>query len=544
MKLKKLTTVLLACVMTLSLAACGEGNSKDASKESTAKATSTAGIITPNQDPANTEKTDETLTVGLASEPSILYAAAAGKSENEAMIINSAITDTLVTFDYGSNEVKPNLATEWEWVDDTHLKFTLRDDVTMSDGTPLVADDVAYSCNNVWIALNDTNTTGKYLVGAVADDEHTVTIEFNTVAPDFVKFMCWTDFGIVSEDEVNAAGGIEAVSTNPVAGCGPYKFVEWKNGQYVKLERNEEYWNKDYVGYYKEIVFTFTNDAAAREMAVESGDADIAYQIPVSQASTYAESDAVQTAIYTFGQTTHLWYNMGEKADATADENVRAAIDKALDFEAIAQVGTAGLQKAADSYWDPSCDYYTAAYTPEERAVDVDAAKELLKEAGYADGLEITILGTADMSPVFTVMQANLAEVGITLNINTPDVAQFVEGAFGGDYDLICVGDSPSVRTPETVMTFLRKENAVGPGMVIGGPKWSSDEIQSTIDKLIVEPDLDKSKELATSLDEMMKEQTICSNLYSEMTATVYANGLKGYDTLERGYPDVTHFYK
>lgn len=544
MKLKKLTAVLLAGAMTLSLAACGGGDAKDASTGSAGAEAKTAGIITPNQDPANTEKTDETLTVGLASEPSTLYAAAVGKSENEAMIINSALTDTLVTYDYGTNEVKPNLATEWEWVDDTHLKFTLRDDVTMTDGTPLVADDVVYSCNNVWIALNATNTTGKYLVGAVADDEHTVTIEFNTVAPDFIKFMCWTDFGIVSEDEVNAAGGIEAVSTKPVAGCGPYKFVEWVNGQSVKLERNEEYWNKDYAGYYKNIVFTFTNDAAAREMAVESGDADIAYQMPVSQAATYAESDVVNTAIYTFGQTTHLWYNMSKNAGVTKEQKVREAIDKALDFDAIAQVGTAGLQKAADSYWDPSCEYYTADYTKEERAVDVDAAKKLLEEAGYADGLEVTILGTADMNPVFTVMQANLKEAGITLNINTPDVAQFVEGAFGGTYDLICVGDSPAVRTPETVMTFLRKENAEGPGMVIGGPKWSSDEIQSTIDELIVEPDLEKSKELATTLDEMMKEQTICSNLYSEMTATVYGKDLKGYNTLERGYPDVTRFYK
>lgn len=414
----------------------------------------------------------------------------------------------------------------------------------MSDGTPLVADDVVYSCNNIWVALNATNTVGKYLVGAVADDEQTVTIEFNTVAPDFLKFLCWADFGIVSEDEVNAAGGIEAIGSNPAIGCGPYKFVEWKNGQYVKLERNDNYWDTDYAGYYKDIQFVFTADAAAREMAVESGDADVAYDMPVSQAATYADNDSVNTTIYSFGQTTHLWYNMGANGNATKDEKVRQAIDKALDFDAIAQVGTAGFCQAADSYWDPSCEFYTSDYTKEERAVDVDGAKELLKEAGYEDGLEITILGTADMNPVFTVMQANLAEAGITLTIDTPDIPQFVEGAFGGDYDIICVGDSPSVRTPETVMTFLRKENAEGPGMVIGGPKWSDETIQSTIDELIVETDLDKSKEIATSLDEMVKEQTICSNLYSEMKASVYGKDLKGYYSMERGYIDVTTLYK
>ena len=343
---------------------------------------------------------------------------------------------------------------------------------------------------------------------------------------------------------MNAAGGLEQISTNPLAGSGPYKFKEWKNGQSVTLERNENYWDKDYAGYYKEIVFTFTSDAAAREMAVESGDSDIAYDMPVSQASTYAENDSVNTTIYGFGQTTHLWYNQGENAGVTKDEKVREAIDKALDFDAIAQVGTAGFADASLSYWDPSCDYYTENYTVEERAVDVEGAKALLEEAGYADGLEVTALGLQDIAPVLTVMQANLAEAGITLKIDTPDTAQFVEGAFGGGYDLICVGDTPAIRTPASVMPFLQKLNVEGPGMVIGGPKWTTDEFDSAITALISEADTEKVAELATKLDEMVKDQTVCSNLYSEMKSSVYAKDLKGFNTIERGFVDVTGFYE
>lgn len=543
MKLKKITAIFLAVAMMFSLAACG-GEDKAASTETDSAETTATHIVESNQDPANTEKSDETLTIGLAGEPSTLYGAAGGKTENEEQIIGSALLDTLVEVDYATNEVQPNLATEWEWVDSTHLKFTLRDDVTMSDGTPLVADDVVYTMNNVCRDLNATNDTGKFLSNAVADDEHTVTIEFNTAAPDFLTMLSWTSFGIVTEDEVSAAGGVEAVQTNPMVGCGPYKFKEWKNGQSVTIERNEEYWDKDYVGYFKEIVFTFTSDAAAREMAVESGDADVAYDMPVSQAATYAESDAVNTTIYPFGQETHLWYNMGENAGATKDQKVREAIDKALDFDAIAQVGTAGFAEASLSYWDTSCDFYTENYTKEERAVDVEGAKALLEEAGYADGLEITALGLQDIVPVFTVMQANLQAVGITLTIDTPDTAQFVEGAFGGNYDIICVGDTPAVRTPASVMPFLQKLNVEGPGMVIGGPKWTSDEIDSLISEMITESDAAKVTELATTLDEIVKEETICSNLYPEMKASVYAKDLKGFYQMERGYIDVKKLYK
>ena len=544
MRLKKLTAIALAGAMVLSLAACGGKESSGASDKKTEdKETTQVDVKTPNTDPANTEKTDETLTVGLASEPSTLYGVAEGKTENEEQVIGSALLDTLVSVNYATNEVEPCLATAWEWVDDTHLKFTLRDDVTMSDGTPLVAADVVYS-EGLWQELNTTNDTGKYLLGAAADDEHTVTIEFNTVAPDFVTMLSWTSFGIVSEDEVNAAGGLKAIQTNPIIGCGKYKFKEWKPGQSITLERNDEYWNKDYTGYYKTIVFTFTSDAAAREMAVESGDADVAYDMPVSQASTYAENASINTAIYGFGQEIHLWYNMGPKARATKEQEVREAIDKALDFDAIAKVGTAGFSEPSLSYWDTSCNFYKASYTKEERAIDVKGAKALLKEAGYADGLEITALGLQDITPVLTVMQANLAEAGITLKIDTPDTAQFVERAFGGDYDIVCVGDAPGLRIPANVMPFLQTLNVDGPGMVIGGPKWTFDELDFTIAKLIAESDIDKATELATKLDGIVKEQTICSNLYSEMKATVYAKDLKGFNTIERGYIDVTGFYK
>lgn len=544
MKLKKVAAIVLAGAMTVSLAACGGGSKDTSTTGSTGAAASTANVTTPNTDKANTEKSDETLTIGLSAEPSTLYGPAGGKTENEEQIIGAPLMDTLVKYDYGTNELKPNLATEWEWVDDTHLKFTLRDDVTMSDGTPLVADDVVYTINKICIELNATNDTGKYLTGAVADDEHTVTIEFNTVAPDFLTMLSWSNFGIVTEDEITAAGGIDAVQSNPVIGSGPYKFKEWKSGQSVTLERNEEYWNKDYVGYFKEIVFTFTSDAAAREMAVESGDADVAYDMPVSQAATYAENDSVQTTIYGFGQTTHLWYNMGENAGATSDAKVREAIDKALDFDAIAQVGTAGFAKASDSYWDPTCSFYSSNYTAEERAVDVEGAKKLLEEAGYADGLEITALGLQDNTPVLTVMQANLQAAGITLKIDTPDTPQFVENAFGGGYDLICVGDTPAIRTPASVMPFLQKLNVEGPGMVIGGSKWTSDEFDSTIASLIQEPDESKMKELATTLDEMVKEETVCSNLYTELKASVYAKDLKGFCQMQRGFIDVSTLYK
>lgn len=312
----------------------------------------------------------------------------------------------------------------------------------------------------------------------------------------------------------------------------------------LTLERNDNYWNDDYAGYFKTIKITFTSDAAAREMAVESGSADVAYDIPVNQAVTYVQNDSVTTTMYEFGQVLHLWYNMGDKAGATKDEKVRKAIDLALNFDAIAQVGTAGTSSPSLSYFGTGCEFYSENYTAEERAVDVETAKSLLAEAGYADGLELTVLNTSVYESVLTVIQANLAEIGITLTLNIPDTAQFVEESFGGDYDLICVGDTTNVRIPANIMPFLQSNNVYGTGMVIGGPKWTTDEFDSAISDLITAADTKTATEVATKLDNMIKEQTVCSNLYSEMHGAVFAKDIKGFNTRERGYIDITSLYK
>ncbi|MCD8154831.1 MAG: ABC transporter substrate-binding protein [Clostridiales bacterium] len=524
MKLKKMLALGLACAMTLSTAV-----------------TASAAVKGANEDEANTTETDETLHIALASEPSNLWPAGAGSTENEAQIISSALFDNLVIKDYSTGEVLPNLATEWEWVDDTHCTFTLREDVINSLGEALTAEDVAYCVNDIWVELNASNDTGQYMVGATVEDEYVVTIEFTTNAPDLIEMLSWSNFGIVSEAEVEAAGGIEAATKSPTLGSGKYKFTEWNSGQSITLTRNDDYWNDDYVGYYQTIVFTFTNDAAAREMAVESGDVDVAYDMPVSQASTFAASESVQTIIYSFGQNAHLWYNMTD-GHATSDQLVREAIDLALNFDSLYQVGTAGYGEQALGYFGTDSPYYTQMYTEEERAVDTETAKALLEEAGYGDGLELTTVGLQDTTALYTVIQENLREIGITLTINTVDTAQFVEDAFDGNYDLILVGEYTAGRYP-TLFVFMQEEQVEG-GTIVGGPKVTTDEIDGLITEIIEASDEETAKEKAEEIETILKENTIVSNLYSEMKASIINVDLKGYNTIERGFIDPTGFYK
>ena len=374
MNMKKMLSLVLVSAMTLTMAA-------------TAFAEEAGGLSGANCDPANTAKTDETLTIGFGSEPSTLVGTATGNTENESMMIFSALTDNLVAYNSLTGEIEPQLATAWEWVDDKHCKFTLRDDVTMSDGTPFVADDVVFSVK-MWRDQNATNETGSIFTECadpVADDEHTVTIEFTSNAPDIIRMLTWTNYGIVSEDEVNAAGGLEEVGKNPLVGSGPYKFVSWTNGQNVVIERNEEYWNQDYAGYYKQIVFTFTSDPAARIMAVQSGDADVAYAIPTAQANTFQGNEAVKVVNYTFDQVNHLWFNMGENAGVTADQKVREAIDKALNSNTKASASNQPIDE--DNYILYHYFYYNVQKYPEGKTFFYKLDYNHIPARGSCDGV-------------------------------------------------------------------------------------------------------------------------------------------------------------
>ena len=147
-----------------------------------------------------------------------------------------------------------------------------------------------------------------------------------------------------------------------------------------------------------------------------------------------------------------------------------------------------------------------------------------------------------DTAPIYTVIQENLRAIGINLTINTVDTAQFVESAFGGNYDLIMVGEYTAARYP-TLFCFLDKET-IESGFIIGGPKVTTDEIDAKITEVIEDTDEASAKTKAGEFEQMLKDETIVSNLFSEMKASIINKDLKGYTTQERGFLDPTGFYK
>ncbi len=439
--MKKAIASVLAASMALSLAACG-GSGSSSTAASTADSTaSTAEAVDLNQEAVEGISDDAVLRVAIDGEPDSLFAAyQQNKADNR---VNSSMFNYLVEWDDEAKEAKPSVATEWEWIDDTHIRFTLRDDVKFSNGETLVAEDVAeslaYSCqyHATYTQMFDPDNF------VVEDDTHVVLALskpygnlLDILGCDYYTIFDWSAWEADNES-MGADDALAKWIRDPV-GSGPYKLVEWIDGDHLTLERNEDYWDKDNMPYYKQIIYSFIADMPARASALEAGTVDVAYNLASSQIDEL-KSASIGLTVNPYNQNVvmPLTFNM-HKCPALADENVRKAIMYCIDKAALADAYGNGYEiSGKSSLVAENSAYYAEVETFSQ---DLDVAKEAIDAAiaenGWtADDLTFTTwsVSGSDTSQV-ELLQYYLSTIGITLNIESADFATVLfEHLFVGD---------------------------------------------------------------------------------------------------------------
>lgn len=395
-------TVALAIVATLALAGCAS-----------------------SAEPATEEAAGEpiaggTLTWGIPAQP-----AAGGLDPMVATTIPAAVImnqayDTLLTKSE-DGEILPHLAESWEQPDDTTIVFTLRDDVTFADGSPFTADDVIYTFDTYETAV----TSKKAYLNTVADIEATGDYEvtFTLNGPDSTLLNSLSGpltFLIVGREGYGNA--TEEERQTETFGTGPFQLVDWQDGVSLTLEKNENYWKTDRP-YIDEIVFELMPDESTRLAALQGGSIDAAYFLDGTLV------DQAVSAGFTKGETgdsgpIELYVN---PEGALADLRVRQAMSLAMDRQALVDTAMFGhgsiyVGVPSGNTEAPEVTADTPFYTR-----DVEAAKELLEEAGQPNPvIELSYIGdvAAAHHPIYELMQQQLAEAGITLNLNATPLAE------------------------------------------------------------------------------------------------------------------------
>jgi peptide/nickel transport system substrate-binding protein len=331
-------------------------------------------------------------------------------------------------------EVHPTAAKSWELVDDTTMRFALREGVMFHNGEEMTADDVKFS---IEAHLDpDRGSAVRARLASVdeveVEDDYTAIVHLNR--PDAALLDTLIDRVPILPRAVYEEYG--SAMTEPV-GCGPFRFKEWRENSYIDLEAFPDYFEE---GFPKVdgLRFLPLSDYNTAKASFLSKQADVLLWVDPVDVPTLTQMEEVITDIQeTFG---FNWFGMRVDVAPFDDVRVRQAVKYGVDRPPyLEQVGQ-GIGFSAYLPIHPDSPYFSPEFEYER---DVERAKELLAEAGYPDGLEVELLApkTPTEEDYGVILQSQLAEIGIAAELVLLDVPSFIERVFtDNDYQIHVCG--------------------------------------------------------------------------------------------------------
>ena len=356
----------------------------------------------------------KTLTVVLSEEPDIVDPCEATRS-NVGRIIMQNVAETLVEIDPKDGSIKARLATSWKQTDNLTWEFNIRKGVKFHDGADLNAKTVVKSIKRALNPKYDCEARTKFFgnisVTPSAVGSHTVAIKTKTPQPIMPAMM-----GIMSITSPNTQ---EAKGERNPQGTGPYVFGKWTPGQSVTLKRFSGYWGSTPV--VEDVMYVFRKESAVRAAMVKTGEADIAPNIAVQDAT-----DPKMDFSYFNSETARLRIDMSQAP--LDDIRLRKAMNLAIDLDALRGTIFAAGVVPQTQIVVPSINGHNPRLKP--WPYNLAEAKKLVAAAkadGVDVGKEIVIIGRLGIYPNSTeameAMHAMLSEAGFNLKIKMMETA-------------------------------------------------------------------------------------------------------------------------
>lgn len=336
---------------------------------------------------------------------------------------------TLVEIDGNTKEVVGYLAESYTFDEATSSYiFNLHKDAVFSTGDPVTAEDVKFTLERAQgVPVAAPNLAS--VVGITALDEHTVSVEVTAPSIEFLYNLAMANFAILSKK------ACESAEDGYTIGCGPFKQIEWSPDNYVLYERVENYWNgtapSKYIRYQK------IAETSARAIALQTGEIDVDLSLAPSEVVNI-QGDKNCKVYIEDGTTLHyMFFNVSGENPALTNPKVRQAVAYAINYDDIINAAWEGY--ATPTGYIPNASIDTSGYS--DLVIfkqDVEKAKALLAEAGYADGFDMTIhhnsIGAHGI--VMEIIQSQLAQIGINLTVACADRTQmYSDFATGRGYE-------------------------------------------------------------------------------------------------------------
>ncbi len=374
----------------------------------------------------------ETLRIAVAADPGYLDPAYWGSSSEQLLIDN--LYPRLAKHVPGDSwKAELDAAKSVDLSDPQHIAFELKPGIMWSGGYgELTAEDVEYSFERhldpglesgvatEFTLLEDVEVTGKY----------TGIIHLSAPSPAFWSAtLSYTSGAIISKAAAEASDGY--FEATPVATAGPYRFKSHEPGQAFMLEKDPD-WTGTAAEFDEVAIIPIPDDNAAK-VAFDAGEIDFTYAASALEYDSWSKSTGNTELRASLDP---LWLGISETYEGLSDIRVRQAIQKAVDVPTILAAISNGRADHATGIVAPGLLGYRDM-APMQR--DVDAARALIAEAG-AEGtvLRLDFVNTANRATIAQIIQANLAEIGLIVELNGQDEGSFwsVDEARAADLQL------------------------------------------------------------------------------------------------------------
>lgn len=507
---KRVISLLLVAAMTVGLVACGS-NGGDSKK-------------------SDSSSDEKILSVEVGPDPETVDPALNAAIDGGEMILHSF--EGLLKLDE-NGDPEAGQAETWEVSDDgLTYTFHLRDGLKWSDGSDLTAEDFVYS----WQRVCDPNVAAPYAstvlgmvegfdeaaagdiekLGVEAKDDKTFVVHLANPCPYFESIAAFATLNPVQKATIDANGDAWATAADTYISNGPFYVTEWVPGSYVLMKKNPNYWDADSIKL-DGIKFNLIEDANAAYSAYQTGECQMIKDVPTEEIPSLKDSDDfhVEPIIGTY------YLSLNLQKEPFNNKQVRQALSLAIDRDYVANTLMQGTYSPAGNLVGPGwkdtdgSDFSENANGGKEyiSTTDYDAnlqkAKDLLKEAGYADGKGIPKItySTNDAGyhkVVAEYLQKAWGELGIDVDVEVVEWASFTPMRRNGDYMSSRNGWVGDYSDPSNILELFTTDNGNNDG------KYSNPEFDAVIEKSRTTTDAAERSAALHEAEDILMDDAAC----------------------------------
>jgi peptide/nickel transport system substrate-binding protein len=460
------------------------------------------------------EEMFEELVVDLSSEPDTLDPALTYQADGWSVV--HSIYDSL--YQYGPDGALEPLLAESPpvLIDPQTIEIKLRQGIAFHNGEPVDAKSVAFSVAHILDEKTGSQVAGQFAVITEVKeiDPTTVQLVMSQPAPWLpAQIAAW----LALLPPQHAAGN--DILAQPI-GTGPYRFVEWKAGERITLERNPDYFAGSPKGQpiAQRVTYRFVADGSTRVADLLAGTAHLIRDVPVDQVEAVESGDASVQAVPVSGS---AWVRVPTDVAPFDDVRVRQALNYAVDVDAIRDALFGGNGQRLPNFFAPGSLGFDPALEP--YPYDPDKARALLEEAGYGDGFETSLDHTvSERADLVEAIAGQLGEVGIKVTTQPQEIAAF--NATWKDTNAAPLRYSTwrPLFDPYTLLSLVVSNQ----GFL---SRYSSETVQPLFDAFATETDVTKRSEVARQLGKGLFDDPAAIYLFDLTSIYGLAEGIPAW---------------